>query len=44
MPLRAEALGNQPVPWPNSELDGWEDDGGSVAKIGAAWPTINLYG
>lgn len=43
-PLRDESLGSQPASWPNIGLDGWEDDGGSVAKVGTAWPTFNLYG
>ena len=42
--MRAESLGTQQASWPNIGLDGWEDDGGSVANVGAAWPTFNLYG
>ncbi|MDZ7750629.1 MAG: hypothetical protein U5S82_02950 [Gammaproteobacteria bacterium] len=37
-----ESIGNQKTTWPNSGPDGWEDDGGSVAKVGAARPTFNL--
>jgi hypothetical protein len=44
MPFRAESLGSQEKPRSESVIDGWEDDGGSVAEADAAWPTFNLYG